>query len=468
MRRKAPWTFDLRRAVVATALVVAVLTLLALVVPPVHFAYRAPGFHIGLETAAALVASLAAYLVLGRYRRSARIDTLALGSALWLFAVSNFFLAAIPAAAFGARADVFSSWASSLTATVGAGIFMLAAYLRPTAVSRPVLAERLALGATTLLVVATAVVTYLLQARLPAAVLADDTGRGQPSLDAHPILIQTQLAAVLAFAAAALAFMRRAEESGDDLMRWLAVGSVLAAGSRLNYSLYSSIYSQWVSIGDAFRVLFYFLLLVGAAREIRLYWSSIADAAVLEERRRIARDLHDGLAQELTYLLRRGRTLLSAGTPGGGEIAASATRALGESRRAIAALTLPLDEPLGDVLSRTLSEVARRSGARVALKLEPVSVAPTTREALLRLASEAVWNAAQHAHAQTIEVRLFYAGGIRLEVNDDGTGFDVEAETAKGAAFGLRSMRERTAALGGTFSCESVLGRGTRIEVVLP
>jgi signal transduction histidine kinase len=468
MRRIAPWSSGFRRVVLVTALVVAVLTLIAVVVPAVHFAYRASGLHIALETAAALVASLAAYLVLGRYRRSARIDRLALVSALWLFAVSNFFLGAIPAAALGARADVFSSWASSLTATVGAGIFMLAAYLRPTPVSRPVRAERLALGATTLLVVLTAIVTYLLQARLPAAVLANDAGPGQPHLDGHPILVQTQLAAVLAFAAAALAFMRRAEGSRDDLMRWLAVGSVLAAGSRLNYFLYPSLYSQWVSIGDAFRVLFYFVLLLGAAREISRYWSSVAEAAVLEERRRIARDLHDGLAQELTYLLRRGRKLLATGTSGGSEIAASAARALGESRRAIAALTLPLDQPMGDVLSQTLSDVARRNGARIKLELEPVDVSSTTREALLRVASEAVWNAAQHAHAQTIHVKLFQAGGIRLEVLDDGTGFDVAAEAKKETGFGLRSMRERVAALGGTFACDSALGRGTRIEVVVP
>jgi signal transduction histidine kinase len=351
---------------------------------------------------------------------------------------------------------------------LGAGIFMLAAYLKPVQVSNPARIERVALGGTTLLVMVATAVMYSVWERLPAPVVPDATGPGLPQLAGHPVLTQTQLAAVLAFAAAALAFMRRAEASGDDLMRWLAVGSVFAAGSRLNYFLYPTIYSQWVSIGDAFRVLFYSVLLVGGAREIRRYWSSVAEAAVLEERRRIARDLHDGLAQELAYLLRRGRRLLAAGTPGGSEIAASASRALGESRRAIAALTLPLDQPMGDVLSQTLSDVARRNGARIKLEVEPVNVASRTREALLRVASEAVWNAAQHAHAQTIHVKLFQAGGVRLEVNDDGTGFDVEAEALKETGFGLSSMRERVAALGGTFRCESSLGRGTRIQVVLP
>ena len=468
MRRMAPLSSDLRRAVLATALFVTVLTLIAVVVPPVHFAYRAPGLHIALETSAALVAALAAYLVLGRYRRNACLDSLALVCALWLFAVANLFLGVIPVAAFGARADVFSAWASSLAATVGAGIFMLAAYLRPVRVNNPARTERVALVGTTLLVVVAAAAMYSQWQRLPAAVVPDVTGRGLPQLTGHPALVQSQLAAMLAFAAAALAFMRRAEASGDDLMRWLALGSVLAAGSRLNYFLYPTIYSQWVSLGDVFRLLFYFVLLLGGAREIRRYWSSVAEAAVLEERRRIARDLHDGLAQELAYLLRRGRRLLAAGTSGGSEIAASAARALGESRRAIAALTLPLDQPMGDVLSQTLSDVARRNGARIKLELAPVNVAFTTREALLRVASEAVWNAAQHAHAQTIHVKLFRDGGVRLEVNDDGTGFDVEAEASKETGFGLSSMRERVAALGGTFSCESSLGRGTRIEVVVP
>jgi signal transduction histidine kinase len=377
MRRTTPRSSDLRRVVLATALFVVAVTSVAIIVPPVQFAYRAPGLHIALETAAALIAFLAAYLVLGRYRRDARLDTLALVCALWLFAVSNLFLGAVPAAAFGARADVLASWGSSLTATVGAAIFMLAAYLRPVAVSRPVRMERFAIGATTLFFVLAVLATQMLEARLPVPVVASTEGPGQPGLAAHPILMQTQLAAVLAFAAAALAFMRRAEETGDDLMRWLAVGSVLAAGSRLNYFLYPSIYSQWVSIGDAFRVLFFSVLLLGAAREIRRYWSSIADAAVLEERRRIARDLHDGLAQELAFLLRRGRRLLAADTPGASEIAASAARALGESRRAIAALTRPLDEPMEGVLTQTLSDVARRNGARIRLELEPVIVAPS-------------------------------------------------------------------------------------------
>lgn len=468
MRRIVTESSDLRRAVLATALFVAVGTSLAVVVPVVQFAYRAPGLHIALETAAALIALLAAYLVLGRYRRSARIDSLALVCALWLFGVSNFFLGALPAAVFGARADVFSSWASSVTATLGAGIFMLAAYLRPVAVAAPRKVERRALAATTGLVVLTAIATFLLRTRLPAAVLPDVAGPGQPHLNGHPVIVETQLAAVLAFAAAALAFMRRAEDSGDDLMRWFAVGSVLAAGSRLNYFLYPSLYSQWVSIGDAFRVLFYFVLLLGAVREIRRYWSSIAEAAALEERRRIARDLHDGLAQELTFLVRRGRRLLASGAAGGSDIAASAARALVESRRAIAALTLPLDEPLEHVLARTLPEVARRNGARITLDLEPVIVAPATREALVRVASEAVWNAAQHADATAIQVRLSREEGVRLEVTDDGTGFDVKAALTTNNGFGLTSMRERIAALGGTFACESRPGRGTRVEVVVP
>lgn len=468
MRRIGGESSDPRRAVMAAAFVVVSVTSLAIGVPAVHFAYRAPGLHIALETAAALIASLAAYLVLGRYRRSARLDSLALVCALWLFGLSNFFLGALPAAVFGARADRFSSWASLLTATLGAAIFLLAAYLRPATVAASKRLELMALGATTLLVVLTAVVVYVLRVQLPAAVMPHLGDGGQPRLSGHPVVLETQLASVLAFAAAVLAFSRRALSSGDDLMRWFAVGSVFAAGSRLNYFVYPSLYSQWVSIGDAFRVLFYFVLLLGAVREIRRYWSSIAEGAVLEERRRIARDLHDGLAQELTFLVRRGRRLSASGVAGASDMAASAARALLEARRAIAALTRPLDEPLEQLLARTLPEVARRNGTRITLELEPVLVGASAREALLRVASEAVSNAAQHAGAERVHVRLSRNGGVRLEVNDDGSGFDVAAALAAATGFGLTSMRERIAAVGGILTCESRPGHGTRVEVVLP
>ena len=139
------------------------------------------------------------------------------------------------------------------------------------------------------------------------------------------------------------------------------------------------------------------------------YWQASREAAVLDERRRIARDLHDGLAQELAFIVRRAQPRRREGPRAADalQIANAAERALDESRRVIATLTRPLDEPLDVVLSEAVKGVADRVGTTVALALDPdVHVTPDVREALVRIAREAVTNAARHGDAGLVRVEL--------------------------------------------------------------
>ena len=216
--------------------------------------------------------------------------------------------------------------------------------------------------------------------------------------------------------------------------------------------------------GDLFRVLFYAVLIVGAAREVGTYWRGLAETAVLEERRRIARDLHDGVAQELAFIGRRARRLGSDAYAH--EIAAAAERALNDSRRAIAALTQPLDRSLADVIAEALDGVAGRHGFELDLRLEQdVDVSSEAREALARIGCEAVANAARHAGTDVVRVELAGGDRVRFAVSDTGRGFDPVVPAA--GRFGLTIMRERAEAVGATFRVHSRPGAGTTVEVVL-
>ena len=152
-------------------------------------------------------------------------------------------------------------------------------------------------------------------------------------------------------------------------------------------------------------------------------------------------------------------------------VRASADRALDESRRAIAALTRPLDEPLDVVIPQTAEEVAERAGghAFIDFQIDPsVRLGRDGRDVVLRVTAEAVSNAIRHGHANRVSIMLCGADPVRLVVEDDGDGFlpdDVINASPRG--FGITAMRERVEAVGGRFQLASRSGHGTRVEVEL-
>jgi signal transduction histidine kinase len=184
----------------------------------------------------------------------------------------------------------------------------------------------------------------------------------------------------------------------------------------------------------------------------------------------MARELHDGLAQELSYIAAETNRIRPLGGQALIRVTDAAQRALDESRRAIAALSLPPDEPLASLLSRVAEDVGLRGGLRVDLDVDTDLQAPAEiGEALLRVVREAVSNAAKHSQATTVRVEAKNGDQLHLRISDDGEGFDPSQlqATPKGG-LGLTSMRERVEALGGRFRLESAPGRGTEIDVVLP
>jgi signal transduction histidine kinase len=234
----------------------------------------------------------------------------------------------------------------------------------------------------------------------------------------------------------------------------------------VNYVLFPSLYSDWLYTGDFLRTGCYLLLLIGAAREIRDYWSAQARAAVLEDRRRLARELHDGVVQELAYI--RSESHLTDRDPGARHrILQACDRALDEARGAVDALGRSGDEPLGFALHRAARQVAERYDADLDVELDDsVRADQDQRHALVRITREAVSNAIRHGKVDRVQLQLRSDGHGRhhLVVVDKGLGFDTAA-AGQATGYGLMSMRERAQALDGSFTVQSAPGVGTTVAV---
>lgn len=447
---------------VAAAAVCGLVTLLGFLPPPKAASYASPSVRVALETATTLIGLLAAYLVYGRYRISARLSDFVLVIALEIVALKAMFFVGHHFVA-AADVDIFATWAQTASVVLGAGVLAASAFTPDRRIT-----HRRRVAAIVLAVPLVLGVIAMIEA---AAVPESHLGAEQPPEGIAYEL--SQLAAAGLFVVAAIGFTKRASRTRDDLMRWLAVGATVAAFARVNYAAFPPFLDDRLYTGELLRLGFAVVLMLGAAREIQEYWRSRASAAALEERRRLARDLHDGLAHELAFLSAQARTLAerSRGEAEAVRIGAAAERALDEARRAIAALTGPIDEPLEVALAQAAEDVAGRTGARVKLELEAgVATTPAAREALIRITREAVANATRHGNAETVRVRLTRDGrgsALRLTIADDGTGFHPSAAGDTGG-FGLISMRERAESIGGAFRVSSSPNTGTTIEVVAP
>ena len=197
-------------------------------------------------------------------------------------------------------------------------------------------------------------------------------------------------------------------------------------------------------------------------------------AAALEERERLARDLHDSVCQSLYSLTLFGRAASNLAAEGHydrvdallAELQATALGALKEMRLMLHELRPPelAAEGLLGALRRRLAAVERRVGvtAELVAGAPLLELPPPLEEGLYRIAQEALNNALRHAGATAVTVRVDAEdGAIVLAVGDNGCGFDT---AAAGTGMGLATMRQRAAALGGVLSIDARPGAGTTIR----
>jgi signal transduction histidine kinase len=200
-----------------------------------------------------------------------------------------------------------------------------------------------------------------------------------------------------------------------------------------------------------------------------------------EERRRLARELHDETAQTigaLSIALDRARLELGDASPDATgqlrEAQGIVKRLLEDTRRLILDLRPMALEDLGLVPAIRWYAESHLQDEGVATTIEldrpAVRLAPHLEVALFRIAQEAINNIAKHAGARKATIRLdFSASAVRIAVSDDGRGFDVDRALASaGSSIGLVGLQERTRLLNGRMEIRSELGRGTRLAVEVP
>ncbi len=206
--------------------------------------------------------------------------------------------------------------------------------------------------------------------------------------------------------------------------------------------------------------------------------SARSQLSVEDERKRVARELHDGIAQELAAL--RVRLRLARVAPDRHlreqileDVGDGIGDAIEELRRVARGLRPPALEMLGlaTAIESYARPVAEAAGMAVDLVAEDVSglMPPETELALYRVLQEALSNIVRHSGAASVRIRMHRDGaGVRLSIRDDGKGFDVGRTGREKGGLGLFGMEERAAAVGGRLDIVSARGRGTRVDVLIP
>jgi signal transduction histidine kinase len=426
--------------------------------PVLRTQYDEPALLLVLETTMALAGLLVAVLAANRFHVDGLRTDLLLSAGFLVGSLSTAAFAIVPVLG-GNSLQPSEAWAATLGAILGTALVAAAPFVRGRSRNR----DRALWDTFTAAAVVLLAAWILLRAhglQLPA--LTGSAGGAEPPGLASALGIQALLCLL-----AVVGWGKRLARTGDDLAQWLALGFTLQLFAALHLVFDPPRGTTYVAEGEFLRVIAFGLMLVGAWRAIR---SAELGRAVAEERARVAREIHDGLAQYL-FAVSTHAQMLDAGTPVeevAPKLKQAAALAQQEARFAILALSSASGTaPFDSAMRRYVEFLTADGGLAVDLEIDPaIRLAPDEQIEIFRIVQEGLGNVRRHANATRAEVviGLRPSGERFVAIEDDGEGFPLETEIA---GQGLRNMRDRASAIDGGFSIRSTPGLGTALEIVL-
>ena len=418
-------------------------------------AYVLPDARLAFDTAVAVVAGIVSVLASVRFLVEGRTLDLLLAGGFWSIALGTAVFGLVPVLGGGSLPPE-AAWALVGARLLGAALIAVAPYTD----------GRLAARRRSLFLVGSGVAAALASAAMALRPPQWGESAGSAAIVEGTLVVLAAASLASLWLVALIGFALRYRRHGRDLDSWMCLASTLALFAELHLVLTPVLSSDYVLQGDFLRLVAYGILLVGV-------WRAIAEAefgrAVADERARVAREIHDGLAQYL-FAISTQVSMLESGAPLEQvlpRLKRASTAAQQEARFAVLALSSAGGTARFDAALRRYVDVLTADGElAVELDVDPhVRLAPDEQIEVFRIVQEGLGNARRHAGAGHVEVSISQRGGRRVvSVQDDGVGFEHEGT---GAGQGLENMRLRAEAIEGRLSLRSAPGRGTAIEVVL-
>jgi signal transduction histidine kinase len=478
--------------------------------PTLSFALLDRSTDVAANSLTLLAAASLAALALARYRESGRLAGLFQSSAFLLLGWVSFVNVAIAVLrveaqfglSLGGEPEQLPIYISTTARLLAGAILVVAGAAAINIVRRtPRVRRTLLMPAVALTLIAA--VLYLVRTQFPNVdsllppfigpngiqVMIEEPNFAGPLPDVSGLATLIQSVSVAVYIVGAFLYRRSYLRDGPVADGYLAVAMLIGAFGEIHFLFYPGVYGGLVTTSEALRLIFFVVLLLGInaesrsdLRALRTAYAALdrlrlseAERATLEERTRLARELHDGLAQDLWFAKLKHERLVpfvpEEQRPLAAEVTEALDSAIAEARQAVVTMRAEDDRDISleELLARAVNDFAGRSGLRADFSAAdlPPSLAPRTQVEVLRVLQEALTNVRKHADATVVRVNAEVGDGqLQLSVIDNGRGFR-PGETS-GDGVGMQGMKERARLLGGDLRVVSEPSAGTALHLTVP